>query len=377
MRDVLAERLLAEVMKWTPEDVAINRPDLQALATFKYDEYQQFSPGIRFVESLALWLNQFETDEERKIAYKFVRSRLVFISNSEMQHLVTIAFPDFIRPFLIYQTSKILNMPDRFVAKIANTNEYRILLRQSLFLGLSDGAHIDIFRRSNPEISHEQVWQAYEIPAEKIDSLICELSSELETLLHRKPIDNEKKFKMIFLLDDFSGSGISYFRKEINGDNIKYKGKIYKILSNLNDSQGELKKLVDLEDLYFCIVLYVATEKSVSYLKKYIDEWLKENNSPIKFKVFVIQQIPDLVLLNNHEDEGFISLLQKYFDPSIIDKHYSKGRHDEPYMGFDQCALPVVLNHNTPNNSVPLLWFEDNRKYRGLFPRVSRHRREL
>jgi len=54
MRDALAERLLANVMKWTPEDVALERPVLQALAALKYDEYQQFSPGMRFVESLAL-----------------------------------------------------------------------------------------------------------------------------------------------------------------------------------------------------------------------------------------------------------------------------------------------------------------------------------
>ncbi len=60
MRDALAERLLANVMAWTPEDVARERPVLQALAAIKYDEYQQFSPGMRFVESLALWLAQFE-----------------------------------------------------------------------------------------------------------------------------------------------------------------------------------------------------------------------------------------------------------------------------------------------------------------------------
>ena len=58
MRDALAERLLANVMAWSPTDVARERPILQALALLKYDEYQQFSPGMRFVESLALWLAQ-------------------------------------------------------------------------------------------------------------------------------------------------------------------------------------------------------------------------------------------------------------------------------------------------------------------------------
>jgi len=37
MRDALAERLLAEIMGWSPEDVARERPSLQAMATYKYD----------------------------------------------------------------------------------------------------------------------------------------------------------------------------------------------------------------------------------------------------------------------------------------------------------------------------------------------------
>jgi len=86
MRDLLAERLLGKVMNWTPEDVARERPILQALATLKYDEYQQFSPGMRFVESLALWLNQF-TPEEKVVVYQFVKDRLIFFSSAEMNHL--------------------------------------------------------------------------------------------------------------------------------------------------------------------------------------------------------------------------------------------------------------------------------------------------
>jgi hypothetical protein len=76
MRELLAERLLAEVMQWTQEDVARERPILQALARFKYDEYQQFSPGMRFIESLALWLQQMRSIEERTTAYVIDRARL-------------------------------------------------------------------------------------------------------------------------------------------------------------------------------------------------------------------------------------------------------------------------------------------------------------
>ena len=370
MRDVLAERLLAEVMKWTPEDISRERPDLEGLATFKYDEYQQFSPGMRFIESLAFWLDQFK-DYERKQAYEFIRSRLIFISNAEMAHLVAIAFPDFIRPILISQTAARLGLPERFVTKIANSIEFKVLLRQSLFLGLSDGAHIDRFRRNNPEISNEQVWQTYEISEEKAGDMISKLSSDLERLLNRNPTEDEKRFRLLFLLDDFSGSGISYLRKESSGS--QYAGKIHKVLSNVTIN-SPLNSLVDSKDLHIYIVLYVATKHALSQIEKHVSDWLKENGSENKCSVLAVQTIIDNIRLHPDKDTQIIELLKKYFDSSIIDEHYRKGKYDEPYLGFDQCALPLVLSHNTPNNSIPLLWFEGYRKYRGLFPRVGRRR---
>src|SRR5436190_16947564 len=105
MRDQLAERLLARVMGWSAEDVARERPVLQAMAAYKYDEYQQFSPGMRFVESFALSLSGLRTPDEKAIFYEFVKKRL-FFSTAEINHLVSIAYPDFVRPHLLRQVAK-------------------------------------------------------------------------------------------------------------------------------------------------------------------------------------------------------------------------------------------------------------------------------
>lgn len=69
-----------------------------------------------------------------------------------------------------------------------------------------------------------------------------------------------------------------------------------------------------------------------------------------------------------------MKLAIKYFDSNIINKHYKKGKHDNPYLGFNECGLPLILNHNTPNNSLPILWLPDDMRYKGLFPRVTRHK---
>ncbi|HZM03177.1 MAG TPA: hypothetical protein VFC44_09145 [Candidatus Saccharimonadales bacterium] len=91
MKEALAEKLLAKVLGWEPPEMAKERPRLQAMASFKYDAYEQFSPGLRFVESLALWLNQFEA-AHRKTAYDYLMSALVFCSAEEMDHLVETAY---------------------------------------------------------------------------------------------------------------------------------------------------------------------------------------------------------------------------------------------------------------------------------------------
>jgi len=100
VKDALAEKLLAHVMQWGPEAVARERPYLQAMAAYKYDEYQQFFPGMRFVESLARWLNQFRTQPERQAAFEFVKGRLLFVSPAVMNHLAESAHPDHIPPAL-------------------------------------------------------------------------------------------------------------------------------------------------------------------------------------------------------------------------------------------------------------------------------------
>ena len=150
-------------MAWSDEEMARERAHLESLAAYKYDEYQQFSPGLRFTESLALWLDQFDEGEERKAAYRFVRERLLFVSADEMNHLVELTFPTVIRPRLITDTSKELGVDPWRVRHIVETPEYRARRRRTLVLGLSDGARTDWFRRANPEFSNEQVFHAYDV----------------------------------------------------------------------------------------------------------------------------------------------------------------------------------------------------------------------
>jgi hypothetical protein len=215
MKDALAEWLLAEAMEWSQEDVARERPILQAMAAYKYDEYQQFFPGMRFVESLGLWVSQFKSAEEKRIAYEFVKRKLVFCSSAEMNHLVSMAYQDHIRPRLLYLAAECSGRNKWHVAKLVESSEFKLLRRRCLFLGLSDGARIDLFRRSNSrELTHEQIYPTYEISRARVDALLAELSVDLSGLLGEEPKGADGTFRTLVLLDDFSGSGISYLDKD-------------------------------------------------------------------------------------------------------------------------------------------------------------------
>ena len=89
-------QLLATVMGWQDE-ATVSRflPKLQLLADYKYDHYQRFGPGRRFIENLALWLNQL-AEPDRQAALDLVAERLVYLSDAEFSHLVRTAYPDVI-----------------------------------------------------------------------------------------------------------------------------------------------------------------------------------------------------------------------------------------------------------------------------------------
>jgi hypothetical protein len=81
--------------------------------------------------------------------------------------------------------------------------------------------------------------------------------------------------------------------------------------------------------------------------------------------------------VNDTGQEPFLKLVDTYYDDSIETKHMKLGGEDAR-LGFGKCALPLVLEHNTPNNSLALLWADtdgENGKHsmRPLFRRRQRH----
>jgi len=345
-------------MEWSPQTTMKERPLLQALSNFKYDEYQQFSSGTRFIESLVKWLRQFKSIDQRQIAYEFIKDHLIFISQDQMVYLVNLTFTLRINPHLIKKCAN-ESVNEYQVSKIVASNVYKEVRRRSLFIGLSDGARMDQLRRS-AQLSNEQVILTYEIGKAKAQGLIKDLETE----------EYPGHFTSFFLIDDFTASGTSYFRLEGQ----EWKGKIWKTLNSLLVA-GDLFDLANHDQpVEIHIMFYIATKSAIEKLDDRIVLWKEQKGVSFNFTIEAVQIIDDDVRENTIASFKFIELAKDYLDSSIVNDHFKKAKHDNVHLGYDECGLPLVLVHNTPNNSLPILWLPDDKKFTGLFPRVTRHK---
>ena len=380
MNSNLANQLLASIMKWEAQTLASERAALEFMGSMKYDAYDRYMPGMRFMSSLVQWLNDIE-EEDRDEAYKFIKEKLVFISSTQMNYLVDLLYDSKIRPILLDMATTETDMPSYKRSSQVVRNRFEIEKRSALVVGLSDGAHTDILRRS-AGFNNEQVLTNYYPDGKKLKDMLNELRKDEKLQGIEKPY-----FRRIFLIDDFTASGKSFIRyDESDGE---YHGKLKKIINELctknkknNEGKVDIKHMSYLldpsqEKIQIDILFCIATEKARTNIKSNLDDYLKSVGwqDKVEFNIYIVQLLEDKLSNDIKKDNDLVKVLKKekhFVEECVISKSYKVGKNDNPWLGFDECALPVVLAHNTPNNSLPIIW-QDAERFHGLFPRISRH----
>lgn len=385
MNSNLANQLLASIMNWDAQTLASERAALEFMGSMKYDAYDRYMPGMRFMSSLVQWLNDID-EEDRDVAFSFVKDRLVFISSTQMNYLVDLLYDSKIRPSLLDMATAETGMASYMRSSKVVRERFEIEKRSSLVIGLSDGAHTDILRRS-AQFSNEQVLTNYYPDGKKLKDMLDDLRNDDKL----KGVQNPY-FRRVFLIDDFTASGKSFIR--FDKDDGKYHGKLKKIIDELlaenKDLTEEEKKagkeevrhlsyLLNPEerpvqiDILFCI----ATEKARTNIEDSLKAYLAASGfqNKVAFTIHIVQLLEDKLSNDIKTDPDLVKMLKKekhFVEEAVLSKSYHVGKDDEPWLGFDECALPVVLAHNTPNNSLPVIW-QDAERFHGLFPRISRH----
>ena len=162
MNDQMALRLIAEIMNWPMVDGTATDEYrwLRQMSAVKYDGYSDFRAGVRFLESLATWLKQFD-QKDRAAAYAFIKRRLVYISPAELQCRVDSFIPEVVTAALRTEVADAIGagfVVERLAAQAwGNLGSERYNAALSAVIDLHNAARIDIVRRKN--ILLKRVWR--------------------------------------------------------------------------------------------------------------------------------------------------------------------------------------------------------------------------
>lgn len=344
MKRDLAAKLLADVLGDAGFLADPLADDLLALARAKYDGYLGYRPGARFLESLLRWLSQFDHDD-RLAAARFVRDRLLFVSRAELQHLVELVYPTAVRPALLRRTGARTGLPPHHAAAVASTVEFAADERATLVLGLSDGALLDVLRRVTPQLRHQQLFAVPELTESRLDEMLGGLEAAQAAL----GVAADRRFGLVLLVDDFSATATTLLRHEEG----RWQGRLWSAAQHLVDLRDRDALAADHE---VRVVLYLATEQAERRLCERLEQ------SGLGWHVDVMQRIgADHAVTAGQDPEAF-RLCRAYGGTSL------------PF-GCGDAALPLVLHHNTPDNSVAVLWQDrgDDGPLVPLFPRYERY----
>lgn len=356
-------------MSWSDDQAEAEFRWLRLMARLKYDGYEDFRAGARFLESLATWLQQFDK-ADRLVAYEFVRRRLIYVGESELQRLVELFYPRTLEKQLLRQVADARSIKPYMVWTQPQAKaQFEKLRRQTLIMALSDGARIDQLRRATTNIlSNEQFVGMTQVGEVKWDDLLEKLRRDLK--------DDDARFAQVILVDDFMGTGSTVLRPERN----EWTGRLVRFRSSIDGvGAGRL-----FEPAWKVVVHhYIAVPDAIKAIEQRaakaaadrgVDEWFPEVSFTYELA------LPHDTRIS--EDAEFVALTEKYYNGAIETDSTRKGGVDRINLGYGACALPLVLEHNTPNNSVPLLWFEceareaegkSEPEMRPLFRRRQRH----
>ena len=367
-------------MEWSDDEAREEFRRLSFMSAYKYDGYRDYIAGARFIENLATWLQQFSS-QDRPVAYEFVKEKLIYFSAGEIQRLVEKFFPEFVQGDLVQRVSERLGIPAYKVwASEKSIEEYQVERRKTIFMGLSDGARIDALRRANPgSISNDQVVIATQIDDHKWSSLLDDLHKDLKKI--RNGDMTKEKFSRVYLIDDFTASGTSLIRDpDANGT---FKGKLAKFAESLAKVGSDGNALNPFcENFDITVHHYIGTEKAenkISEVYSSASSWLANKGLPnITFSYGMM--LSSGVAISSTSANTFGALCESYYDTALEGngEHGGQSGTTDKMFGYAGCGLPVVLEHNAPNNSLPLLWAatdgnDEKHRMRPLFRRRERH----
>ena len=240
---------------------------------------------------------------------------------------------------------------------------------RTLYVGVSDGARIDVFRRYNEgTVNNEQVVAMIEISALKQAKLREKLKERLDAIKSTAPA----RFELVCLIDDFTASGTTSIRDQGNG---AWGGKVQRFIEEIDKTRNDGPLITD--DARIQVHHYLASNTASIKVCGLLERF-QAQSSGMRFIPSFSYVLPEEIVIASVSHPDLTALLERHYDPGIETTHTGP----DIALGYKRCGLPLVLDHNTPNNSVATLWarsdpkaekYEKDNHMSPLFPRRQRH----
>ncbi|WP_436414951.1 phosphoribosyltransferase-like protein [Petrimonas sp.] len=285
--------------------------------------------------SIEKWLVNFSTEKE-KLHALYLLSKFMYFGAVPMRNLLKSLYRDFYRYPLIESIRKSNgNTLDSDLIE----NKFKEEEKKTRFLGVGNlsesGAHLLYFFRQENKLSKEMFVYTDEI-------------------LDRSNADPQVRFpevKHYVFIDDFCGSGSQATNDEI-----------------INQCVVKLKKLS--ADIQISYLMLFATSKGVKTVK---DSGLYDNVEAVielddTYKCFDINSriFPqkDNFYFEKDFAKEFCYRLGRPLFYSINQKagligHILEQVSDDAALGWGNCQLLLGFFHNTPDNTLPIIWYDE------------------
>ena len=147
----------------------------------------------------------------------------------------------------------------------------------------------------------------------------------------------------------------------------RWKGKLHRFCNPNREYLGEFIAANAMIQVHH----YLGTAKAATVINELVRSYEKEIGN-LKFETTFSHILSAEVVIDGASNQDLVSLISNYYDKTIEKNTHLGG--DVSY-GYRQCGLPVVLDHNSPNNSIALIWARGEHAdvMRPLFPRKQRH----
>ncbi len=273
------------------------------------------------------WLSNFSQPEEKLMAL-YLLSEFMYFGDSQMRILLKTLFRDLFKYPII---KEIRNLNSNTLDKLIIESKFNEELRETRFIGVGNpsesGAHLLYFFRQENNLSKRNFIHTFEID-----------------------LPENQNIKRIVFLDDFCGSGNQV---------AKDKGLISFInFIKTNRTSVEINYL-----------MLVGTEVGIDNIEKTgifnnvnavmrLDDSFKvfETNSRYFSNVDIPLVMDEVKLFA--ETYGY-PLTEKLCQSDGVPPVHLTACASSNSLGFSNCQLLLGFHHNTPDNTLPIIWYDE------------------